>query len=353
MARTRVALIIAAFSLLAPALGEAASVTLDWDSNTDGVTAGYYVYYGTEPGKYTGNVDVGSSTTAIVNLNDPNATYYFAIQAYSTAGDRSPMSAELMLKQSDSTSPLAPTLLNPGSMTTVLGQSVIMQLSASDPGGLALTYSANGLPSGVALGASGAIFGAPSVPGVYNVTVSVTNTSSLSASQTFTWTILGQPSSPAPGGGLPGGGGGTGGSGSGTGGGSTVTDPGFGGGTPVGGGTPTSPAPVPAPVPAPDVVAPTVIVSSPSPAGGSSRTINSKIIVTGTASDNVGVLSVTWANSRGGSGAALGTSSWATGPVELQMGDNVITITAVDAAGNAQSVSVTVTRYVDLENHLN
>jgi hypothetical protein len=35
------------------------------------------------------------------------------------------------------------------------------------------------------------------------------------------------------------------------------------------------------------------------------------------------------------------------------MGDNVITITAVDAAGNAQSVSVTVTRYVDLENHLN
>src|SRR4026209_2660788 len=91
MARTRVALIIAAFSLLTPALGEAASVTLDWDSNTDGVTAGYYVYYGTEPGKYTGNVDVGSSTTAIVNLNDPNATYYFAIQAYSTAGDRSPM----------------------------------------------------------------------------------------------------------------------------------------------------------------------------------------------------------------------------------------------------------------------
>jgi hypothetical protein len=35
------------------------------------------------------------------------------------------------------------------------------------------------------------------------------------------------------------------------------------------------------------------------------------------------------------------------------MGDNVITITAVDPAGNAKTVSVTVTRYVDLENHLN
>jgi NADPH:quinone reductase-like Zn-dependent oxidoreductase len=96
-----------------------------------------------------------------------------------------------------------------------------------------------------------------------------------------------------------------------------------------------------------------LILSSPSGAGGSSRTLNSKVIVTGAASDNVGVVAVTWANSRGGSGTALGTSSWATNPIELQMGDNVITITAVDAAGNAQTVSLTVTRYVDLENHLN
>ena len=351
--RARMALIIAVFSLLVPAFGEAASVTLEWDRNSDDVTAGYYVYYGTSSGNYSGNVDVGSSTTAVVNLNDPYATYYFAVQAYSATGDRSPMSVELMFKQSGSTSP--PTLLNPGSMTTVVGQRVNVQLSASDPNGLGLTYSVNGLPPGVGLlVGTGTISGVPDVPGVYNVTVSVSNTSSLSASQTFTWTILSQPSSTAPGGSLPGGSGtgsGSGGGGSGTGGGSTIYDPGFISGTPSGGGTPTSPAP--SPVPAPDIVAPNVIVNSPSPAGGSSRTINSRVIVTGSASDNVGVVSVTWANSRGGSGAALGTSSWATGPVELQMGDNVITITAVDAAGNAQTVSVTVTRYVDLENHLN
>jgi hypothetical protein len=75
----RVALIIAAFSLLVPAFGEAASVMLEWDRNADAFTAGYYVYYGTESGNYTGSADVGSSTIAVVNLNDPNATYYFAV----------------------------------------------------------------------------------------------------------------------------------------------------------------------------------------------------------------------------------------------------------------------------------
>jgi hypothetical protein len=96
-----------------------------------------------------------------------------------------------------------------------------------------------------------------------------------------------------------------------------------------------------------------VTVGSPSHAGVSTRTINSRIIVTGAASDIVGVVSVTWANSRGGSGAALGTTSWSAGPIELQMGDNIITITAVDMAGNAQTASVTVTRYVDIQNQLN
>jgi Putative Ig domain len=365
----RVALIVAVFSLLVPAIGEAAAVTLDWDRNADSVTAGYYVYYGTASGNYSGTVDVGSSTTAVVNLNDPNATYYFAVQAYSATGERSPISAEIVLSQNATpvggTPSGSPALLNPGSMTTLVGQSVNVQLSASDPSGLALSYSVSGLPPGLALGAgTGVIFGIPNTPGAYNVTITVRNTSSLPASQIFMWTVLSQPSSTAPGGGLPGSGGGsgtggggsgTGGGGSGTGGGSTISDgSGFIGGTPTGGGTPGSsgPAPsVPAPMPAPDVTSPSVIVNT--PVGGSWRTINSRVILTGIASDNVGVVSVTWANSRGGSGSALGTSSWATGPIELQMGDNVITITAVDAAGNVRTVTLTVTRYADLENHLN
>ena len=68
------------------------------------------------------------------------------------------------------------------------------------------------------------------------------------------------------------------------------------------------------------------------------------IIVTGTASDDVGVVSIMWANSRGGAGSTLGTSFWATTPIDLKMGDNDITITATDAAGNTQTVTLTITR---------
>ena len=411
LARTcfRVAFIIAAFLLLTPAYGEAASVTLEWDRNSDGITAGYFVYYGTESGKYSGTIDVGSSTSAVVNINDPNADYYFAVQAYSATGEKSPLSTEVAWYQSGTTptggtptggtptggtptggtptggtptggtptgnmpSAQSPTLRNPGSMSTVVGQSVNLQLSASDPGGLVLTYSVAGLPPGLTLGrGTGVISGIPGAPGAYIVLISVTNTSSLSALQTFTWTILNQPaSSGSPGGvpiiggvpggtggGMPGGtgGGGTsggvpGGTGGGTGGGGgTINSPivGGGGGTGTGGGTPSQPA-----VPTPDLAPPTVNVFSPAQTGGSARTTDSKVVVTGNASDNVGVVSITWANSRGGSGVAFGTSSWITNPIDLSMGDNVITITATDAAGNVRTVSLTVTRYVDIQNFVN
>ena len=361
----RLALISAAFSLLVPSLGEAASVTLEWDRNSDGLTAGYYVYYGTESGKYAANVDVGSSTTAVVNLNDPNATYYFAVQAYSATGEKSGFSTEVMWLPSGTPSGQSPTLSNPGSMSTVVGQSVNLQLTASDPGGLALTYSVSGLPSGLVLGGTGVISGIPTAPGGFSVNVRVTNANGLFASQSFTWTILSQPSSTAPGGSFPGTGGG-----SGTGGGGTISDGGLiggtptgggtpiGGGTPLGGGTPTAPTgggtpETAVPIPTPDLTPPNVVVNSPSGAGGTSRTTDSKVIVTGGASDNVGVVSITWASSRGGSGAAFGTTSWATAPIDLSMGDNVITITAADAAGNVRTVTLTVTRYVDLTNFVN
>jgi len=395
--------LIAAFLLLLPASSHAASVTLSWDRNADGVTAGYFVYYGTQSGDYSGTVDVGNSTSAVVNLNDSNATYYFAVQAYSATGEKSALSTEVAWSQGSaiggapiggtptggtptdgtptsgtptSGTPTSgtptggapsgqyPIIANPGSMTTVVGQSVNLQLNASDPGGLALSYSAVGLPSGLALmPGTGVIIGIPSAPGAYNVMVTVTNTSSLYAYQTFTWTILSQPSSGggvtggspggipsggSTGGAVPSGGGTTGGTtgGSGTGGG--VGGPIASGGSTGSGGTTPG-----VQVPAPDTTPPTVTVFSPSPAGTSSRTTDPKIVVTGSASDNVGVVSVIWANSRGGSGAALGTSSWATDPIGLSMGDNIITITARDAAGNVKTVTLTVTRYVDITNFVN
>jgi hypothetical protein len=60
---------------------------------------------------------------------------------------------------------------------------------------------------------------------------------------------------------------------------------------------------------------------------------SSTLAMSGTASDNVGVTQVTWSNDRGGSGVASGTTNWQAS-IPLQRGDNVITITARDAAGN-------------------
>jgi len=363
-----------AFSLLVPVAAEAAtttSITLMWDQNTDSVTVGYSVQYGIQSGNYSGSVDVGNATSAVINLPDSTNTYYFAVQAYSATGERSSLSTEVVWTPPAPTAPLPPTLQNPGSTSTTVGSaSVILQLVATDPQGLALTYSASNLPPGLSIAAkTGLISGIPTQVGVYNVTAKVTNTAGLSASQTFTWTILALPTtSPiTDGGGTTTGGTPTGGgngnpnkgpgnnNGGGNGGGGNGGGGNGGGGNGGGGGTivVTDPTVDPTdPTAAPDQTPPDLSITSPTTAP-SYRTKDSKIILTGSAWDDVGVVSVTWTNDRGGSGAAFGTTSWATSPIDLKMGDNIITITASDAAGNVRTVTLTVTRYVEYTNGAN
>ena len=68
------------------------------------------------------------------------------------------------------------------------------------------------------------------------------------------------------------------------------------------------------------------------------------INILGTASDNVGVTEVTWANSStGAAGTASGTTSWAVNGISLNKGSNVISVTAKDAAGNKGTATLTVT----------
>ncbi len=64
----------------------------------------------------------------------------------------------------------------------------------------------------------------------------------------------------------------------------------------------------------------------------------------GTATDNVGVTQVNWANNRGWDGTASGTTSWSTSNVQLWTGINVVTVTARDAAGNVATRVLTVTK---------
>jgi hypothetical protein len=110
--------------------------------------------------------------------------------------------------------------------------------------------------------------------------------------------------------------------------------------------TPTTPV---APPPAPktpstrrDTTPPRIFITYP----GSSitSTTASAISIQGIASDNAGVSSVTWKNSTGGSGYAVGTMTWAARNIPLLNGSNVITIRAFDTAGNTSWRSITVVR---------
>jgi hypothetical protein len=91
-----------------------------------------------------------------------------------------------------------------------------------------------------------------------------------------------------------------------------------------------------------DTVAPRLTILS--PPGTSVSTSASSATLRGTASDNVGVVEVTWADSIGNRGAAQGTAWWTAGPIALRVGTNTITIRARDAAGNVGWRSVVFTR---------
>jgi len=91
-----------------------------------------------------------------------------------------------------------------------------------------------------------------------------------------------------------------------------------------------------------DNVAPTVAITSPT-SNPTYGTKNAKITLGGTASDNVAVTGVAWSNDRGGSGSCTGVATWAAADIPLLTGSNVITITAIDAAGNSSTDTLTVT----------
>ena len=82
------------------------------------------------------------------------------------------------------------TVTNPGSRTGTVGTATSLQVSASDSGGAALTYSATGLPTGLSIGAStGTISGTPTAAGTYSVTVTAKDSTGATGSASFTWTI--------------------------------------------------------------------------------------------------------------------------------------------------------------------
>jgi hypothetical protein len=81
--------------------------------------------------------------------------------------------------------------------TNQINDTVSVQVSAYDPYGSTLTYSATGLPAGLTISSSGLIAGTvTAAPGPYTVTVTAHDPSNAQASGTFTWTILNPSSAP-------------------------------------------------------------------------------------------------------------------------------------------------------------
>jgi hypothetical protein len=176
---------------------------------------------------------------------------------------------------------VAPTLASVANQSTVHGQSTSLQLSGADADGDPLTYGGNGLPPGLALAVStGLIAGTPTTPGTYPITVTVSDAAH-TASRTFTWTVTAETG------------------------------------------------------------APVVTITNPTTAATFS-TSGATLALAGTASDDIAVTQVSWANNRGGNGTATGTANWSASVV-LQSGSNILTVTARDAAGNTSTDVLTVT----------
>ncbi len=86
-----------------------------------------------------------------------------------------------------------PTLNSPNDQTNNVGDSVSLQLTYNDPENGVLRFTATDLPDGLSIDeTSGLISGTPTVGETRNVTVTAIDDGGLSASISFTWTIVGQ-----------------------------------------------------------------------------------------------------------------------------------------------------------------
>jgi hypothetical protein len=265
--------------VLLPTMGTASTLTLTWEPSADPHVSGYLVFVGTTPGTYGQQHDTGGSTSWVFMNPQPGQRYCFAVAAYAPGPLVGPRSNEVC-----GYSDAPPVLQGPGNHTSLVGESVTLQLLGSDPYGQPVSYAATGLPPGLTLTPStGFISGAAVVAGTYQVRASVTD-GTLTDSKTFTWVVES----------------------------AAVT---------------TTP--------------PLVSITSPTTAA-EFTSVWRWITLAGTATGSAAIEQVTWSSNRGGSGTALGTSRWWTA-IYLQAGTNVITVTARDAAGAQSSQTIVVT----------
>ncbi|MBL8206393.1 MAG: NPCBM/NEW2 domain-containing protein [Blastocatellia bacterium] len=87
------------------------------------------------------------------------------------------------------TTQASPTITNPGAKTNYVGDTVNLPITAGDPNGDGLTFSASGLPAGLAINSTtGVITGTLTTTGNYSVTISA-NDGNASATTNFDWQV--------------------------------------------------------------------------------------------------------------------------------------------------------------------
>jgi hypothetical protein len=108
------------------------SIALSWQPAGSG-NAGFYIYYGTGSHAYSNIVTVGNTNQAVISGLTFGTTYYFAAQAYDSAGHESALSGEVSFVAGSAT--LTPTNLGGHRMSFSLqgstGQSYIVQVSTN------------------------------------------------------------------------------------------------------------------------------------------------------------------------------------------------------------------------------
>lgn len=92
-----------------------------------------------------------------------------------------------------------------------------------------------------------------------------------------------------------------------------------------------------------DLKVPSINIMSPT-SEESYVTNEATLTVSGTASDDVALKSVTYSTNRGVSGEAAGLDNWTINGLSLQDGDNVLTVTATDKADKTKTASLTITK---------
>ena len=81
--------------LLISSRGIAGGLLVTWDPNSESDLAGYRIYYGTAPSIYTVTVDVGNTTSHVIENLSEGETYYVVVTAYDQSSNESLPSTEV------------------------------------------------------------------------------------------------------------------------------------------------------------------------------------------------------------------------------------------------------------------